>query len=48
MDQLLLILLIAAVAFAAGYAVRANISQRRRKRAKRSRKFFDDAPLGRG
>jgi hypothetical protein len=48
MDQLLLILLIAAVAFAAGYAVRANISQRRRERAKRSRKFFNDASLSSG
>jgi len=42
MDQIIFILLVAGVGFATGYAVRANISHRRRERAKRSRKFFDE------
>lgn len=45
MKDILSIMFIAAIGFAVGYAVRARISHNRRERAKRRRKFFDDAPL---
>jgi hypothetical protein len=44
MDQILFVLFIAAAGFAVGYAVRANISRRHRRKAKQDRVFFDNDP----